>query len=208
VGALTATSNTNFPLAIMVKSNSPTGYVIGVQKAGGTTVLDTTERHANETILLVGKYDFTTSPNQASLWINPNSSTFSAESAPINGFISTTTGTDGLTIDRFNMRQNTAASVPAAMQWDELRVGNSWADVTTLQQSFVTTLSNLEQLGDGRFRFSYTNSSGPSGSIYASTNLMNWASIGSATQISPGLYQFTDNAATNHPRRFYQLRNP
>ena len=30
------------------------------------------------------------------------------------------------------MRQNTAASVPAAMQWDELRIGSSWVAVTAL----------------------------------------------------------------------------
>jgi hypothetical protein len=40
-----------------------------------------------------------------------------------------TSGSDG-SIDRFNIRQNTAASVPAAMQWDELRIGTSWASVT------------------------------------------------------------------------------
>jgi hypothetical protein len=33
-------------------------------------------------------------------------------------------------IDRFNMRQNTAASVPVNIQWDELRFGRSWASVT------------------------------------------------------------------------------
>jgi hypothetical protein len=51
-----------------------------------------------------------------SLWIDPDASTFGAASDP-TGSISTTTGTDGLDIDRFNMLQNTAASVPAMMQW-------------------------------------------------------------------------------------------
>src|SRR5205814_8612626 len=34
VGALTATDNQSFRLAVMVKSNSPSGYLIGVQKGG------------------------------------------------------------------------------------------------------------------------------------------------------------------------------
>jgi hypothetical protein len=63
-------------------------------------------------------------------------------------------------------------------------------------------------LGNGAFQFAYTNSSGINGSVYASTTLTNWAAIGAATQISSGLYQFTDTTATNYPRRFYQLRSP
>ena len=210
VGALGAINNSSFPLAIMVKSNSPSGYIFGVQKAGaGTTpaMFDTTEYHTNETIFLAAKYDFNTSPNTVSLWVNPAPSTFGSNSAPMN-FISATTGTDGLTIDRFNIRQNTAASVPAAMQWDELRVGSSWADVTSFQLSFAATLSNFVQLSDGKFQFSYTSGNGQNGSIYTSTNLIDWMSVGTATQIAPGLYQFTDESGSNDSHRFYQLRSP
>ena len=69
-------------------------------------------------------------------------------------------------------------------------------------------LTNLIQLNDGAFQFAYADNSSQSYSIYASTNLTNWASIGTAGQISANLYQFTDSAATNHRRRFYQLRSP
>ncbi len=211
VGALTATDSSSFRLQILVRSNSAAGYVIGVQK-GGTGVLptfDTTEYQTNDTIFFVGKYDFNASPNAVSLWINPSSSTFGSNTDPTNGFIAATTGTDGFTIDRFNLRQNTAVSVPAAMQWDELRIGNSWAEATPAGAvSFITRLINPVRLGDGRFQFSYTNNSGLSAAVYASTNLTNWASLGAATQISPGLYQFIDATATNSSRRFYQLRSP
>src|SRR5205085_10013253 len=45
VGALTATDSTSFRLAVVVKSNSPSGYVIGVQKSGtgATITFDNTE---------------------------------------------------------------------------------------------------------------------------------------------------------------------
>ena len=194
----------------MVKSNTPSSYVIGVQKGGtgATATFDSTERHAGETVLLVGKYDFTASPNLVFLWINPSASTFGGASEPFTGFISATNGTDGFTIDRFNMRQNTVASVPAAMQWDELRAGTSWAEVTPIASPTRVMLTNLIQLNDGAFQFAYADNSSQSYSIYASTNLTNWASIGTAGQISANLYQFTDSAATNHRRRFYQLRSP
>jgi hypothetical protein len=207
VGALTADDSGTFRLAIMVKSNSPAGYVFGVQKAGGSATFDTVERHAGETVFLVGKYDFMASPNAVRLWINPASAAFGAASEPTGGFISQSTGTDGYTIDRFNLRQNTAANVPAAMQWDELRVGTSWANVTPPPADAPTLLTDPTRLPDGAFRFSYTNSSSQPGTVYASTNLTNWAATGTATQFAPGLFRFTDTAATNHPRRFYKLRS-
>src|ERR1043166_8369448 len=209
VGALTDTNSTNFRLQVMVKSNSPSGFVFGVQKGGTgvTATFDTTEYHANDTVFLVGKYDFNPSPNSVALWINPAPATFGSASAPTNGFLSATTGTDGFTIDRFNLRQNTAASVPAAMQWDELRIGNAWADVTPPAPSLVR-LTDFMKLSDGRFQFAYSNTSSQNGTIHASTNLLDWSPVGAATQISAGLYQFTDPAASNYARRFYQLRLP
>lgn len=208
VGALTASDNQSFRLAIMVKSNSPAGYIFGVQK-GGTGVsasLDTTEYHAGDTVFVVGKYDFTVSPNSVSLWINPNPTNFGSASPPA-GFLSATTGTDSISfvIDRFNMRQNTAQSVPAAMQWDELRVATNWAAVTP---PYMPLITNIKRLPGGAFQFNYTNSGNQTFSVYASTNLFNWSSIGVATQSSPGLFQFTDPATSNYSRRFYELRSP
>jgi hypothetical protein len=207
-GALTAPDNTSFRLSWIVQSNSATGYLIGLRSLSGPTVLDSTEHYAGETVLLVGRYDFTTMPNTIALWINPGSTTFGAGTEPTNGFIQTTPLSDGLSIDRFNMRQNTASSVPAAMQWDELRFGSSWAEVTPPAAAIVTTLTDVRQLAGGAFQFAYTNTSAQGFSVYASTNLANWVPIGSAAQIGPNLYQFTDATATNHPRRFYQLRGP
>lgn len=207
VGALTATDNQAFRLQVMVKVSSPTGYLIGVQKGGTgvTSTYDTTEYHPGDTVFLAGKYDFTTSPNSVSLWINPDPTTFGAALPPA-GFLSANTGVDGYAIDRFNMRQNTASSVPAAMQWDELRIATNWAGVTP---QFRPALANVSRLPGGVIQFSYTNTGPSSFSVYASTNLAgDWSAIGAATQISPGVYQFTDTGATNYARRFYQLRSP
>jgi len=121
-------------LTVFVKSNSPSGFVFGVQKTASTIIYDTVERHDEETILLVGKYDFTTSPNAVSLWINPEPSSFAA-SEPA-GAISTDTGTpDGAAIELFKMFQNSSSSLPNNMHYDELRFGTTWASVTPKQSA-------------------------------------------------------------------------
>ena len=210
VGAFTTTNNTSFRLQVMVKSNTPSTYVFGVQKGGtgASTVLDTTPYNIGDTVLLVGKYDFTVTPNTATLWINPAATTFGAVSDPATGFITATSGLDfNLTnvIDRFNFRQNTAVTVPAAMHWDELRVGTSWRDVTPAAS---VTLTNLVRLNDGTFQFGYTGTSGQAVNVYASDDLATWTSIGSPTEVTPGVYQFSDTSASSYTNRFYELRLP
>jgi hypothetical protein len=204
-GALAATDNQLFLLQVMVKSNSPAGYVFGVQKGGtgASSTFDTTEFHTGDTVFLVGKYDFTLSPEAVSLWVNPASTNFGATGAP-PATVMANTGTNRFAIDRFNMRQNTANSVPAAMQWDELRLGTTWAAVTPPR---VPRLANFLHLANGTLQFSFTNTTALNYNVYASTNLFDWTSLGPATQTSPGIFQFTDTAAINFQRRFYQLRS-
>src|SRR5205814_5567011 len=139
------------------------------------------EFHVGDTVLLVGRYDFTVSPNVVSLWINPSSGVFGASNAPATGFISATNGTDGFTIDRFNFRQNTASSVPAAMQWDELRVGTQWADAAPAPTASSTILTNIEYLGNGDFQFTYASNVPHNSQTYASSNLVQCMPIGVAT---------------------------
>jgi len=196
-------------LSPLVGLVNPTNYIIGVQKggSGATTYYDGTPHSAGETVFLVGKYDFTASPNFVTLWINPDPATFGAGSEPFS-VLQNSAGVDGYTIDRFNMRQNTITSVPAAMQWDELRFGYSWADVTPSAPPPVITVTDLKWLGSGGFQFAYSNYTTQSFTVYLSTNLTAWSPLGTATQTLPGYFQFTDTAATNSPSRFYQLRSP
>jgi gamma-glutamyltranspeptidase/glutathione hydrolase len=213
IGALAAPDNTTFRLQVVVKSNSPNGYVVGVQKSGTNTAAryDTVEHRAGETLFLVGRYDFTVSLNTVSLWINPEPWTFGAAIPPTSGFVTTTNGSEGFTIDRFNMRQNVATgnlSVPASLQWDELRFGTSWSSVTPLDLTVPTLkLSGLEKSDNG-FQFVYTNYSSLNYNVFASTNLTNWTLIGTASQTAPGRFQFTDPNAEMVPYRYYQLRTP
>jgi hypothetical protein len=67
--------------------------------------------------------------------------------------------------------------------------------------------TTAKKLPNGAFQFGYT-ANGPSYTVYASTNMVNWTAIGPATQTSPGLFQYTDTNATNYERRYYQFRSP
>jgi hypothetical protein len=45
-------------------------------------------------------------------------------------------------------------------------------------------------------------------SLWVSSNLLNWIKIGTATEASPGRYQFVDATMTNWPQRFYRASAP
>jgi hypothetical protein len=191
------------------------GFNLGVAKNSSTTsdwVWDTAHVYTNkQVILVVGSYTFNTnslSDDVSTLWLNPFSSTFGAGTPP-TASATATTGSDITPggIASFVVFQRDVTE-PAAAVVDELRIGPTWASVTALPPPSATTLTSMTRLGNGTFQFAYTDSTGQSGTIYASTNLVNWSAIGAATQVSPGQYQFTDPAATNYPRRFYQLRWP
>ena len=68
------------------------------------------------------------------------------------------------------------------------------------------------KVAGGSFRFSFTNMSASTFNVLASTNVnlptASWTLLGPATSLGGSLFQFTDPAATNSPRRFYQLRSP
>jgi hypothetical protein len=71
-------------------------------------------------------------------------------------------------------------------------------------------LTHPVMLPNGTFQFSFTNVSGMAFTALATTNvtssISNWTTLGSATEISPGQYQFNDPQATTGLRRFYRIR--
>lgn len=91
----------------------------------------------------------------------------------------------------------------------------SAADVIALDiigyNSPHTTVPHLTgvQSGSGNFQVNFTNTSGASFTVQASTNLIsktNWIVLGNPTEISSGHFQYTD-AATNQAR-FYRVSSP
>ncbi len=77
--------------------------------------------------------------------------------------------------------------------------------VTSIEVSGAALLTN------GAFQLSFTNVSGAAFTVLSSTNLFlaatNWTVLGSATEIAPGQFRFTDPQATNDPLRFYRVRS-
>ena len=67
-------------------------------------------------------------------------------------------------------------------------------------------------VSNATFQFSFTNTPGLSFTAYASTNVAlpftNWTRLGTATEIAPGQFQFTDAAAANSAARFYRVHSP
>ena len=63
----------------------------------------------------------------------------------------------------------------------------------------------LRSSGNG-FQFQFLAATCTNYSVLVSSNLSDWALLGSATQISPGLFLFEDSVAASQPRRFYRIR--
>jgi N-acetylneuraminic acid mutarotase len=91
--------------------------------------------------------------------------------------------------------------------------GAATASVELYGSSLNPILSPLK-LTDGSFQFSFSNPSGPSYHILASTDftapLNTWTNLGTATE-SPsgsGQFLFTDHRASNYPKRFYRVTSP
>ncbi len=75
-------------------------------------------------------------------------------------------------------------------------------------------LTGPTRLGNGLFRFGFTNYTDTSYTVLASTNiawpLNMWSNLGAAveTPLGSGQFQFTDPTTTNNPQRYYRIRSP
>ena len=83
-----------------------------------------------------------------------------------------------------------------------------------INQAGVTppSLTRAQMLGNGVLQFAFTNIPGASFTILSTTNvslpLTNWTVAGIASEISPGLFQFTSPPTPNDATRFYTVRAP
>jgi len=109
-------------------------------------------------------------------------------------------------------------SVFATDQRGLSRVVNGILDVGAVEVQSASAapilITSAEILGDGSFQLSFSNLTGASFQVLASTNLAmpssNWPTIGPAAEMPPGSgqFQFTDPQATNLPQRFYRVQSP
>ena len=131
-GSQTTTPGT---VVTRVTTRSATGgFNIGLQEGSQTTlgnlVWNSSLFTTSDTIFLVGSYTFnpSTGDDVSQLWVNPNSSTFGAGSAP-GGSLTSSGGTDIARVASFVLYDR-SVNEPAGGLIDDLRFGLNWADVT------------------------------------------------------------------------------
>ena len=133
-------SNTTLGATLWLR-RAGAGYNIGISKRTATAdvIWGTTEVTLNADVLVVAAYTFNgTSDDVARLWINPTSF---GGAEPATTLITTTTGTDLSSIGRLILRQDSNTETPDSLSIDEIRVGTSWASVTTNPPPIPTRLA-------------------------------------------------------------------
>jgi hypothetical protein len=94
------------------------------------------------------------------------------------------------------------------------RIVGAFADIGAVEGVYnpVFSLVNAPLLGDGNVQFAFTNLSGLSYTVLASTNaaapLNTWSNLGAPIESPAGTFTFTDLQATNYPQRFYRVQGP
>ena len=94
------------------------------------------------------------------------------------------------------------------------RIVGAFADLGAVEGVFDPNfpLVNFTKLGNGNVQFAFTNLSGPSYRVLASTNvaapIASWQNLGVPVETPAGVFTFTDLQATNYPQRFYRVQGP
>jgi len=73
---------------------------------------------------------------------------------------------------------------------------------------FTGLVWNPGNAGAESFNLSFTGDANATYSIWASTNLVNWITLGTASESQPGQYVFMDTSVTNWPQQFYRISAP
>jgi hypothetical protein len=75
-----------------------------------------------------------------------------------------------------------------------------------------TVLAHARKRPSGEFRFEFDNTPGLEFTVIRAENLAdplaNWIPVGTATEVLPGDYEFSDATSTNTPQHFYRIRSP
>ncbi len=109
---------------------------------------------------------------------------------------------------------DTAAAAFPTDQRGEPRLLGAHVEIGAVEGVFDPNypLVNVTKLGNGNVQFAFTNLSGPSYRVLASTNvaapLNTWSNLGAPTEAPAGTFTFTDLQATNYPQRFYRVTMP
>lgn len=130
-------TSSNFGATIWIKNVDNNTYSIGInpRTTAANTVYAPTNYSINQTYLVVGSYTFVDGATNdiVNLWINP----VPGDVEPTPTATATNTGTDLTSVSRFLVRQGNATDTPF-IQFDELRIGSTWASVTPEASASLT----------------------------------------------------------------------
>ena len=214
IAALSAQDGSSAALNLQLRNNS--GFKLGLKKAGGTAVFPTSGLLVGTNYLVIGKYDFSTSPNTASLWILTNYA--STEVAAGAAAVSINTGTDFSAASGLGRFYLNGAGVPtAAVNVDELRLGTSWVDVLSTNATppptvVITTphITQTQHTGTHVILHGTNGTAGGGYEIICATNvnlpLNQWSVVGSNNFSGTGLFDCTNNITPGFTQAFYRLR--
>lgn len=211
----TQTNNPTGIAAAVQTRLSGSGFNVGLKGAVGGSVFDTNVYSVGQTVFVVGCYNINTATNNddtASLWINPDRSTFGAANAPA-ATLNTVSGGD-IASDTvasfvfFRRGSSNSGLEPAAMTADELRIGINWASVTPpLVISFIPTLTATVSSNNVILSWS-TNASGFN--LYstpaAASSSNTWTAVAAPVSVVGTNYVVTNSIAGGN--QFYRLSNP
>jgi len=186
-GATSGISVTSLGARLGIKgvNVSNANYRLSIQNiSGGTPTYTefTTDLNFGTTYLVVVKYDKSTSPTVANLWVNPTS----LGGVEPNGSVQNSSGTGTFsTFSSFCLRNS--SSTPKA-DIDEIRVGTTWASVTpaasaSIAPSITSSLTSSATVGT---IFNYATIASGTPTSYAATGLPSGLSINTTTGIISG----------------------
>ncbi len=139
-------------LSFIRDTNTSTTFHFGIRNditSSGTSPnnFETTQRNVGETYLVVAEYEYNTGSSTddvAHLWVDPASASLGGASAPSGDITSTGGDISQLQLQSFFFRP--IATGPRSTTFDELRVGTTWASVTSVPEP-----ASIGLLGLGTF---------------------------------------------------------
>ena len=118
-----------------------TKYNVGITAGSSGATYHTVMHTPGEEVFVVMAYDFAT--NDVKVWINPDPATF--EGTPSTETLKVTASGFDIPTDlgRFLLRQDSGTETPS-INFDELRISTSWADVTPKGAAASVEKNNIE----------------------------------------------------------------
>ena len=112
-----------------------------------------------------------------------------------------------LRVFQTNVRTHVVPSAPA-LAADFIQVAQEIIDAGQSSQPRPPRDLTLKSNGHGGKRLGFVGSPGQVHLVQVSTNLVDWATAGIATEVTPGSFVFDDPDTASWPTRFYRLNLP